>query len=403
MNDGSHAYTYDAENRVIQVDSGATATYAYDAFGQRSAKTSGGVSVSYFYDLSGHEVSEVNSSAAWTRMEIYTGGKHLATYSGGTSGSTTFNHTDWLGTERVRTNMSGTACETVMSLPYGDQQSTSGSCGDPSPMHFTGKQRDSESNLDDFGARYYTSTMGRWMTPDWSAREQAVPYVDLHNPQSLNLYAYVGNNPTTVTDPDGHAQELEPGANRAPGCPTGSADLAGGTCGVGSTTANNQNAPSTLPPDQAQITQSDLKGPYVADLKSKEIAPLLDPNHKSSDKDIVGNGQCVTACSKFSGVPGNTKEWRAGAAVTGDGDIKPGTAIATFDSNGRYTTGQDKNSAIFLSNGTKGSIWVLDQWPAHPDNNTSAHPPQPREVRFDDGKTLSNSANAYHVIMVAPE
>src|SRR5271154_766083 len=41
---------------------------------------------------------------------------------------------------------------------------------------FTGKERDSESGLDNFGARYFGSSMGRFMTPDWSAKPQGVPY-----------------------------------------------------------------------------------------------------------------------------------------------------------------------------------------------------------------------------------
>jgi RHS repeat-associated protein len=70
--------------------------------------------------------------------------------------------------------------------------------------HFTGKERDSESGLDYFGARYNASSMGRFMTPDWSAKPQGVPYAVLDDPQSLNLYAYVRNNPLSRTDPSGH-------------------------------------------------------------------------------------------------------------------------------------------------------------------------------------------------------
>jgi RHS repeat-associated protein len=69
---------------------------------------------------------------------------------------------------------------------------------------FTGKERDSESGLDEFGARYYGSSLGRFMTPDWAAKPTDVPYANFGNPQSLNLYSYVQNNPTTVGDPDGH-------------------------------------------------------------------------------------------------------------------------------------------------------------------------------------------------------
>jgi RHS repeat-associated protein len=69
---------------------------------------------------------------------------------------------------------------------------------------FTGKERDAESGNDYFGARYYASNMGRMMSPDWSAKATPVPYAKLGDPQSLNLYAYVGNNPLSRIDADGH-------------------------------------------------------------------------------------------------------------------------------------------------------------------------------------------------------
>jgi RHS repeat-associated protein len=69
----------------------------------------------------------------------------------------------------------------------------------------TGKERDAESGNDYFGARYYASSMGRWMSPDWSAQEEPVPYAQLDDPQSLNLYSYVQNNPLWKPDADGHA------------------------------------------------------------------------------------------------------------------------------------------------------------------------------------------------------
>ena len=68
---------------------------------------------------------------------------------------------------------------------------------------FTGKERDTESGLDYFGARYYGSSMGRFMSPDWSATVEPVPYARLDDPQSLNLYSYVGNNPLSDVDSAG--------------------------------------------------------------------------------------------------------------------------------------------------------------------------------------------------------
>jgi RHS repeat-associated protein len=69
----------------------------------------------------------------------------------------------------------------------------------------TGKERDTESGNDYFGARYYSSAMGRFMSPDWSAKYEPVPYAKLDNPQTLNLYSYVQNNPLSSFDDDGHA------------------------------------------------------------------------------------------------------------------------------------------------------------------------------------------------------
>jgi RHS repeat-associated protein len=79
---------------------------------------------------------------------------------------------------------------------------------------FTGKERDQESGNDYFGARYYASTMGRWLSPDWSAKVEPVPYSKLDDPQTLNLYAYVTNNPLTRADADGHATWYDPSGHR---------------------------------------------------------------------------------------------------------------------------------------------------------------------------------------------
>src|SRR5262245_35553562 len=67
-----------------------------------------------------------------------------------------------------------------------------------------GKERDDESGLDYFGARYYGNTLGRFITPDWSAKPATVPYADLADPQTLNLYSYVKNAPASRVDPLGH-------------------------------------------------------------------------------------------------------------------------------------------------------------------------------------------------------
>ena len=68
----------------------------------------------------------------------------------------------------------------------------------------SGKERDAETGLDYFGARYYSGAQGRFITPDWSETPTPVPYAKYYDPQTLNLYAYVRNNPLSNLDKDGH-------------------------------------------------------------------------------------------------------------------------------------------------------------------------------------------------------
>jgi len=114
--------------------------------------------------------------------------------------TTYFIHTDHLGSTRVVTNLSGGVFDSLDYLPFGEQIA-----GDTGTTHkFTGKERDAESGLDEFGARYDSSTLGRFMTPDWAAKPTTVPYASFGDPQTLNLYSYVENAPVNRADADGH-------------------------------------------------------------------------------------------------------------------------------------------------------------------------------------------------------
>lgn len=95
----------------------------------------------------------------------------------------------------------GLSCFTY---PYGDGLSCSGPDEDATEQHFTGKQYDPESGNYYFGARYDADNYGRFLTPDWSAKVEPVPYAKLDDPQSLNLYAFVLDNPVSAVDADGH-------------------------------------------------------------------------------------------------------------------------------------------------------------------------------------------------------
>jgi RHS repeat-associated protein len=191
LNDGlGHSFTYDAENRLVNVNGN---TYVYDAFGRRVKGPSGEV----LYDLSGRPVTWLDpNNGNWNYGEVYAGGRHLATYSGGAGGSTNFLHSDWLGTKRVMTSVNQTVSETCTSLPFGDASSCAGT--NVGYDSFTDDPHDSESNTEHTQFRQMSTTQGRWLAPD--------PYkgsMDVTNPQSLNRYAYVNNRAVNLTDPSG--------------------------------------------------------------------------------------------------------------------------------------------------------------------------------------------------------
>jgi RHS repeat-associated protein len=110
-------------------------------------------------------------------------------------------HTDAIGSVRMITNESGLRIERYDYTPFGVQW---GSTTLADPRQFAGKERDTETNLNYFGGRYYASQTGRFTTAD--------PALDLEaailNPQRWNRYAYSLNNPLRYTDPDGRSPKL---------------------------------------------------------------------------------------------------------------------------------------------------------------------------------------------------
>ncbi|MEW5980562.1 MAG: RHS repeat-associated core domain-containing protein, partial [Acidobacteriota bacterium] len=115
---------------------------------------------------------------------------------------------DHLGSARVVTDQSRVVKSRHDYLPFGEELTASfGRAGIPGygnhPLRqkFTGKERDSESNLDYFGARYFSGAQGRFTSTD-------LPFADQHpeDPQTWNLYSYVTNNPLKHIDPTGRGK-----------------------------------------------------------------------------------------------------------------------------------------------------------------------------------------------------
>jgi len=86
--------------------------------------------------------------------------------------------------------------------PFGGERAYTNTC--PQNYKFEGKERDTETGNDDFGARYYSNRFGRWLSADWSSTPAPLPYANLINPQTLNLYSMVADDPESFADLDGH-------------------------------------------------------------------------------------------------------------------------------------------------------------------------------------------------------
>ncbi len=196
---------FDVENRIATATkNGVSTSYVYDVDGNRVEKLSGSPATGtlYWYMTPGI-VAESDASGNLKSEYVFFDGDRVARkdFSGGTT-SVSYYFSDHLKTASVITDASGNIKNESDFYPWGGELGFSDS--DSNHYKFTGKERDSETQLDYFGARYYSNGLGRWLTPDWAAKATAVPYAEFSDPQSLNLYGYVRNVPTTRFDVDGH-------------------------------------------------------------------------------------------------------------------------------------------------------------------------------------------------------
>ena len=232
--DVTQTYTYDELNRLATVAEGANWSrgYGYDRYGNRWVSSSPGVPVSPLTP-----VAESWFDAATNRL-VGLGdafGKLAAEYTtpGPVAPTTSYLTTDHLGSTRLVTNESGQVKERHDYLPFGEElyAGTGGrttemgylDLNDPGTVtqKFTGQERDAETGLDYFGARYMSSAQGRFTSPDpynpmmiaqmsiagGLPAEAAHSHMQdfLENPQNWNRYTYVRNNPLALVDPFGQS------------------------------------------------------------------------------------------------------------------------------------------------------------------------------------------------------
>ncbi len=198
LSDGERTFTWDPDNKPVSITRagvGAT-TFAYSGEGARVKKEGAGKAIRYVEDYEDHVTDGVQV------RHIFLGPLRVATrVTGGINAGTYFTHGDHLGSLNVLTNSGGTEVQRLTYLPFGETHANQGSV-DFHQHRYTDQEQDPETGLYFYQARYYNPVLGRFISPD-----SLVP--DPGNPQSLNRYSYVINNPVNLIDPTGHSWEWE--------------------------------------------------------------------------------------------------------------------------------------------------------------------------------------------------
>jgi RHS repeat-associated protein len=190
-NDGNNTLVYDAENRVLSAtNGGSSGSYSYDGNSLRVQKVSGGTTTIYIFAGSKviAEYSGTTSPYPLAREYIYSGGALLAKIE---SGATKYYHQDQLS-NRVVTDSSGTAVAQLGHYPFGESWYNASS----DKLLFTSYERDSESGNDYAMMRSSVNRLARFSSPDLLTGTTG-------DPQSLNHYTYVLNDPANLIDPFG--------------------------------------------------------------------------------------------------------------------------------------------------------------------------------------------------------
>jgi RHS repeat-associated protein len=198
--------------------------HTYDADGERVEKSNGSTGTLYWYMGPGI-VGESDLNGVMKSEYIFFAGERIARRDLISPGGVFFYFSDHLKTTSIVTDSSGVIKNESDYYPWGGEVQLI--ANDSNHYKFNGKERD-ETGLDYYGARYYSNKLGRFVTPDWAGNAAAVPYANFGNPQSLNLYTYVENNPTTLADLDGHlGQSTAELITSSPTCGTICGDSAG--------------------------------------------------------------------------------------------------------------------------------------------------------------------------------
>ncbi|MCK4762698.1 MAG: RHS repeat-associated core domain-containing protein [Candidatus Aminicenantes bacterium] len=155
----------------------------------------------YIWSFDGKLMAEYDHSGICVKEYIYFGNKLVAEYlpqENPPEGKYYYHLSDQVNSTRIVADADGSVVYSAAHGPFGDVQETWINTYDPK-QKFSGKERETYSDLDYFGARYYDSHSYRFVSVDPIRNRDAA----IANPQLWNLYTYCRNNPITFLDPNG--------------------------------------------------------------------------------------------------------------------------------------------------------------------------------------------------------
>ena len=144
LNNTHNSYAWNAES---EIKTAAGVNYTYDGDGNRVQKSNGKI---YWYGAGSEVLDESDSSGNITDEYVYFGGKRVA-HRVVSANALYFYGEDVLGTSRTIFTSAGALCYDADFYPFGGERAYTNTC--PQNYKFESKERDSETNNDDFGAR----------------------------------------------------------------------------------------------------------------------------------------------------------------------------------------------------------------------------------------------------------
>jgi len=203
IQDGTYYYEYNGANQLSRVREGASTgrimeEYKYNPEGRRVKKIQfleNGKNVTTYYPTSDFDVEISEIGETRNTSYFFANGERIAELN--STGSKNLYLSDHLGSSSVLVTEDGVLLDRISYNPFGSLKSG----GENSKYNYNSKELD-DTGLLYYGARYYNPTLMRWTQPDWIIQ-------DIYDPQGLNRYSYVKNNPLKYTDPSGNFAILD--------------------------------------------------------------------------------------------------------------------------------------------------------------------------------------------------